>query len=378
MSRLIAVLLLASLRPDASVAQQVAGGALLQRYTLTEPAHLRVRSLELITTSFSGRAPLLSGMSLGVNGAYARASLRLENDAEERTSGLVDTRVSLQIRNDRLLFTASALVPTGDVVRNLGDATVAGLLSTDLMPFAITQWGTGGGVAGDVAYAVYGPRAALRVAAGGATFMGSSPLEGPLAYRPAWQLRGRAEVEAAVGEAGVLSVLVGYRQFGVDRYGHLNLFQPGARLEGGLSYAFARGPLASTVIYGNVTRVARGTSQVEPRFLAELGALSGLGNASARTVVRLGGEMRLDRATYDLMPRAEVRVLRRADGLGQGWLTTIGTGGALHLWGGTGGRGVHAEPTVALRYGRVVAAEDLESEILGIEAGLAIRWGMGR
>jgi len=104
----------------------------------------------------------------------------------------------------------------------------------------------------------------------------------------------------------------------------------------------------------------------------------GVAESGARTLFVLGSEMHLSRDRYDLAPRGELRVLRNATGSGQGWLASVGGhAGIAGLAGLLGGR-FALEPSASVSMGKLVAADGLDSSILGFEAGLALLWGAAR
>jgi hypothetical protein len=284
----------------------------------------------------------------------------------------VDTRVSLALGSGSLSLIAGALAPTGDVVASASESSVVGLLSNELLPFRVTQWGSGGGFAADLGYGGRAGETMLRFSVGGAVLRGSSPLASELTYAPGKQIRGRVEIDSTVGEASVLSFLVGYQYFDVDTYDDRNLFAPGARVEGVVSLAFPVGTRESAIAYAGAYHLRAGISESTG---SGPGGLPGVDDRPARTLFTAGGEMRLDRGRFVLTPRGDVRVLRRADGTGQGWLVSVGSRANVASGMSMLGTRWRLEPNVAVRVGSLVAAQSLSSGILGGEAGLTLRWG---
>lgn len=376
LARRLALLVLAATLPAGDTqAQQVDAGARVEAYGMTQSNDLRLRSIRLVTLPFGARVPLGSTAEFMVQGAYADARASLANGDDALVHGVIDTRVALEARAGGAVLRASALLPTGNVVSTATEAAVVGLLSTELLPFAISQWGTGGGVAGDLGYGGRVGETVLQLSTGATLLRESTPLTPRVAYAPGVQLRVRAIMESAIGTAGALSVLLGYQHFLVDEYGGRNIFQAGPRLEGAVSYAFPLGPRKSVLAYGGIYRLQGGVSQIVELDVGDLGAvLPGLGDRPPRTLFAGGGELRLARGRYVVAPRADVRVLRRADGIGQGWLASLG-GRTEVRWGAPLGREWVIEPSLAARLGRLVAAGDVRSGILGGELAVAVRWG---
>ena len=375
MTRLARLALVVSLCATDVHAQTASAGARFESYGISRSSDLRLRSLRLYTLPFGGRVPLGSGAELTVGGAYAAGSATLANGERGTIRGLIDTRVSIEARPGSLVLSASALLPTGNVIANESEATVVGLLSTELLPFGVTQWGTGGGVAGDLGVVRRVGETAVQLSLGGSLFRGSRPLDATLVYSPGLQLRARAAVESAVGQAGVLSMLLGYQRFRADSYGSTSVFTPGARLEAVVSYAFPLGRRESVLTHGGFYRLQGGISELGEPKLAAFGAVfPGLADRPARTLITAGGELRIARGRYVFAPRGDVRVLRRADGIGQGWLVSIGGRAearpAVEILGSTW----VAAPSLAIRAGRLVAAQGLTSGIFGGEVGVTLRW----
>lgn len=360
--------------PPETAAQSLSAGALLEVYALSKSTDFRLRSIHLMTLPFGGRFPLGSRAQLVAEGAYAYARAELANGADGSASGLVDTRLSLEARLGGVSISASALLPTGDVVGTANEATVVGLLSTELLPFSVTQWGTGGGAAADIGYGGRIGEVTVRLSVGASQFRASSPLGFGAVYSPGTQLRTRAVVESAVGATGVLSVLVGYQHYMVDEYDGVNLFAPGARMGGAASYGFAAGPRKSILAYASVHRLQGGVSQLRLSGFTDLNnLLPGVGDQPARTLLGAGGELRLARGRYVFAPRADVRMLRRADGIGQGWLASAGGRAEIRPLDLMGRRWV-VEPTLDVRVGRILVSQGVRSSVFGGQVGVTLRW----
>jgi hypothetical protein len=219
---------------------------------------------------------------------------------------------------------------------------------------------------------------AVRLDLGASLQRASTPLgSGPMSYQPGRQLRARGAIDAPVGVAGVLSILVGYQHFAFDAFGGETFYKPGARIEGVASYSFPLGARESAVFYAGAYRLDVGVP--DPALAGDVGVVfPGANESAARTLFTAGTEMRLGRGRLVIIPRGDVRVLRSAEAVGQGWLASVGGRGEIGGFGRYLGGDVVVEPTLALRMGRLVAAQGVESPILGGEFGLTVRWGRAR
>jgi hypothetical protein len=381
MRALTGLLVLAALAPSAVHAQRVAVGGAVQSYSMSDAEAVRIRDIGLTSASFAASAPVRPWATLSLDGGWASARVTLPSGARAEAAGLVDTRARLELRAPSgVSVTASALLPTGEVAGSLEEAYVVGLLSTDLFPFAFTHWGTGGGFGADVAYTGQWSGVRMRLSAGGLMLSESEPLGAEeMVHRPGSQIRAQGALEAPVGEAGVVSALVGVQHFTPDTYRSVNLFQAGLRLEGVLSYGFALGARESALAYGRFYHLGAGSS---PRDAADIllgnDVLAGMHAQPSRQVFAGGTELRVSRGQLDVMPHGDLRVLRRGDGRGQGWLASAGVRGAVRVAGTRMGRRAIVEPSLAVRTGRLVAGEGARSGVLGWEAGVALRWEGGR
>jgi hypothetical protein len=207
----------------------------------------------------------------------------------------------------------------------------------------------------------------------------STPIEeGQLSYQPGKQIRVRGTAETPVGDAGIVTVAFGIQRFTTDTYDGRNLFRPGSRSDLAASYAFAIGSRESAVVFGSLTRMTAGVSDVRAHHLDYQGFTPAVSDRPGRTITRGGGELRLARGRFTVTPGAEIRVLRRTDGVGQGWIGSFGGRGELTLVGGGFRRRIIAEPGVWFRTGHIVASDAVESGVSGWEASLTLRWEGGR
>jgi len=373
---LTAALTLAS--AASAAAQTIAGGVLLETYTLSKSDELRLHSVQLVTAPFAGRLALLDNAALSVSGGHARGSLTLASGESEEVGGLIDTRLSADLTLGAFLLTASALVGTGDIVATEDEAIFVGLLSSDLFPFAIRQWGMGGGFGADLTYALDLGEATLSMSVGASASSATEPLSSELIYQPGNEARARMSLESPVGAAGVVSLAFGMQRYAVDTYDGRNLYRPGSRWDGAVSYAFAVGPRESVLAFASMSETAGGVSEVGSYHLDYQGFTQAVDDRPSHSTLRGGLEMRLARGRMALIPRAEMRALRRDDGVGQGWIGSFGSTAEVTLLRRGYRPSLIAEPSFHLRMGTLRATETIDSPVFGWQAGMIVRWSGNR
>ena len=375
-----ALVICCAVQPPIASAQVVSADVQVESYSLGSSEDLSLSSVRLMTLQFGAQARIAPGLALAVLGGYADAEAGLGNGAKTALNGPVDTRVSVEVRGNGLHLTASALLPTGDVAKTTTDATVVGLLSTDLLPFTVSHWGRGGGFAGDVGYRLRPGSIALELSVGG-SYLGESTVQvaGPLTYRPGREFRARGSIEAGVGSGGVLSVLFGYQNFGSDIYGEVDVFRPASRIEGVASLAFPLGARESTLTYAGLYRLA--SADLPPGMGVDPAlppSIAGVGGRASRMLFLAGTEMRFGRGAYSLVPRGDLRVLRNEEGVGQGWVASLGGRVEFEEIATLLGQRVLFAPRAQIHVGRLVASQGVRSSVLGLDVGVVTYWGGGR
>ena len=367
--------LLASLAP-AAAAQMAAAGELMQAYSFGDPAATGLESFRLITLPFGASVQLTDRIGVQASGAYAQGTAIGSDGAQASLSGLTDTDVgvSVALGPDRYVLTASASLPTGSSAYSTQESVVAGIVAAELLPFAITSWGTGGRVGGDLAVALQSGRWGVGLAGGYRMARSYEPLSDQVfSYRPGDQLGLRLAVDRDVSESSTLSLLAGFQRFGADQLGGTNLFQSGNRIEGILSYAFPVGVRSSALVYGGLYHRANGA------LLLATSVLSGATGSPSQQLYTSGVQMRVPlgrRGT--LLPEIEGRLFRSSDGVGQGWLSSAGAALDLIAFGRRSRGRVVLAPSARVRWGWVVVRDGVASGMTGWEAGLVARWEGGR
>lgn len=362
-------LALALLLAPAAVAAQVpslggGAGAAFEVYRFGDAAQTGIKSVSLFSVPIGARAPIFGGTALEVSGAYARGEVERSDGSKATLSGFTDTQVALvvPVRQDVATVTAVVLLPTGKDRQTDDEALVAGIMAADLLPFRISNWGTGGaaGMSAAVAHSFggFGMGASASYLVGRQYDMLDRT---DFAYRPGNQLRARLAFDAAAGTSGKASLQLTYLHASDDELNGSNLFRPGDRYQAIGSYAFAAGGTSSGILYAGVLHRAKGT------FLVSRA------EAPSQQLFLGGGGMRLPVGATVFMPSVDVRVLRRTDKTGEGAMAGVGGSVELPL-----SAGWTLVPLARARFGNVQFAEGTSSGFTGAELALGIRFGGGQ
>lgn len=337
----------------------VGGTVAFQGYSFDQAATLGVESLRLISFRFAASAPVVDRVTLAVDGGWGKGTLGSGLGTLE-VSGLTDTQLSLTYAPDLYFKLSGVLIaPTGKKTQTLQESVVAGALASDLFPFAIANWGSGGG--GGVNASMARPLGPVGVGLAVGLIAGREfePLDnGLFAFRPGTLLRIVGALDGTVGEASKASLQVAFHRYGKDQVNGENLFQSGNRLHVMGSLAFPVSAASSGIVYAGMTHRQGGS------LLAELPIAE---TSVAQNLFLVGGGLRRPLGNAVLQPDAELRVLRRADSSGQG--LDLGVGATLEL---RGRRGTFA-PSARVHVGRLEVVPGNAGSIFGFEIGLTAR-----
>jgi hypothetical protein len=343
-----------------SLAPTAVGGVDVEAYYFDDEDATGIKGILLATVPFGARAQLPARVTLEVVGAYAHGVVVDRDDGRSDLEGFTDTqlRLSRTFGRDRLTVGLVGVIPTGHSQHTEEEARVADAVSADLLPFRVTNWGTGGGVGLSLAYAARFAGFGVGASAGYLVAGEFEPFEesDALAYHPGNETTLRVAVDRSVSPSGKAGLQATWQHFSDDRFADQNLYRAGDRLQvlGSYQTALRR---STGVVYAGLLHREHGTS---------------LDEAAPGTPVRdlwLGGagmRVPLGRRT-SLTPSVEGRVFRSEDGQGQGWYGGAGFGLELPL-----GR-VTLLPSLRGRLGKVVVDDEAESRITGVEAGITLR-----
>lgn len=349
----------------------VGGGVVYESYAFDAPEATGFESVSLITAPFGAGFEVTSGFEVTLSGAFARGEMSLADGDTREISGLTDTaiRATWTAGRDLVAISGAVYLPTGKVEHTAEEARVAGAIAYDLLPFRISNWGTGGGADGSVAVAVpvgdgvsLGARVGYRMMAEHEPFDATAVGGETFVYDPGDQLYVRAALDANVGTGSKLSVSATWQTFGEDTSEGTNLFRTGDRLQGLASLAFPTVANGSGWVYAGAQHRTEGTFlELEPSA-----------DRPSQTLFFGGVGARLRTGGLAFLPVADVRVLRTEDGLGQGFTTSLGGSLEIPL-----GAGPELVPSGKFRFGNALVSEGVESGFTGFEAGLTVR-GVGR
>ena len=350
--------------PTPAAAQEsarVAAGVLYRGFTLDPSLTASRASLLLVPVAADvpiGRALVLELYAAYASGAIERADETLElagpvnANARAVWSATPWARVSLGVS-----------IPTGDAGHDAEEAQVAAILSTDLLGFREASFGTGTALTTGVAFA-------HRLGDWGLGWGGSYRLatefepvaDTALAYAPGSQLMLRVAGDRNLGPGGKLTIGASYQHFADDEFA-ANLFRPGPRVRADAAWTMRTGPESTWSVFA--TDIWR--SQSEATFAGD--AASDTVVAGSQNVLVVGAAGSLRARAIRLLPRADVRLLTREDGVASGWLGSVGLGVPISLG------SVEFLPRAQAMFGAIEASGGDRPAISGFEAELTVRWG---
>lgn len=352
--------------PD-TLAAQVTGsagaGMTFQHFGFSDGAAIGIESVQLITVPLAARVDLGGGFAVDVNSAWARGALARAGGDDITLAGVTDTRVSLgwSLPGDRFTVAVLGVVPSGATSFSAAEAQLAGVVAADLLPFRVSHWGSGGGAGG--ATTVIHTSGSWGFA-GAASFLvpGSyEPVVDPeFEYRPGLHFSLQGALDRRVGASSTASLSLAYHHHAEDALDGENIFRPGDRVQALASMAFPVGTGGSAITYGGYLHRTQGT------FLQDLDPRSSQG------FILLGAGLRQPTSFGTLVPSTDLRLVRREDGVDQGWL--LGAGASLEHRAGN----VNLTPTLMGRVGSVRAREGVSTGVTGIEVGVRVGFGGGR
>jgi hypothetical protein len=338
---------------------QIGGGGVAEGFAFQTPGAVGMQSIALYTAPFAARytGPFIVELS----GAYAFGTLLDTDGKRSSISGLTDTslRMALPLAGEHITLATTVYLPTGNATQTLQEATVAGVIAADLLPFRITNWGSGGGfdASATLAFPVGGFGVGARFGYSAAREF--EPLEnGPtvFSYQPGDLKYVRIALDRTIGASAKASVSASMQQFDDDAFNGANLYRSGDRWEILGSLDLAAGDRASASLYGGLLHRSRSAF------------LNGTGQIADQDLIVAGAGLRipLERALY--LPSADLRIFRSADGLGQGYMVGLGTAMEFPF------RSALLIPTMRGRIGRIVVNDQNRSGFIGAEAGFALRF----
>jgi hypothetical protein len=334
-------------------------GIMFEGYSFSAAGDVDLDRISLLTVPVSVRAVLMRQLELAVTGGYARGTLTRSYGDAVTLAGPIDTEVRLtwSTPRDRVRVSGIAQLPTGSAELSAAEMDLAGVIAADLLPFAISNWGTGGGVGISAAAAMpVGAGTTLGASAGYVVAREYAPLDATsFAYRPGNQFQVRVALDHSVGASGKASIQLSYQQFGSDRVEGDNLYQAGDRLQAMGSYAFAAAGSGSGVVYAGYQRREAGEYTTATRLVP------------AQDLIFGGLGLRLPAAGVVMTPSLDARIVGNEDGIDQGYTVRVGTGAEFDL-----GAAV-VVPSARVRFGHLTVSEGAESGFTGFDLGVTLR-----
>lgn len=334
-------------------------GVRMESYAFSKAEQVGIDRVSLTTIPLAAEVRVAGRVRVGVSSAFASAALRRADGTESTLAGLTDTelRLAVPLRGDWITLTGVAVLPTGKERLSEGEMEVAAVVASDLLPFAVSHWGSGGGIGASLAVARRFGTVGLGASGGYRASREYQAFgEGP-AYRPGDETFIRLAVDRSFG-AGKATLQASAHRFAHDRLDGGNLYRAGDRYQLIGSYAFAGGRRASGVVYAGVLHRENGAS------LAELA-----GDVPSQDLYLAGAGARLRLGRAALLPSVDARVFRAADGVGQGY--GVGVGASAEVPAGA----VVLVPSARLRLGDVLVRDQVRSAFTGMELGLTLRRG---
>jgi hypothetical protein len=373
------LLALAAVLPAAAAAQEsgwLAGaGTSYETYHFGDAQTAGIESLSLFVVPLAAQIPLGRVVSVGMNGSYARGTLADGAGETHTLSGFTDSELTLNVPIERggttVTLTGMAILPTGKATQTAEEAIVAGAMAAELLPFSITNWGSGAGAALAASVAQRFGEVGLGASVGYRATSEFEPLDGEsFGYRPGNELRVRLAADRTIGGSRKASLSLTMFRYGNDRFEGQNLFQSGTRLQALASYAFPVGYGNAAVLYAGALHRSEGS------LLTTLPGDGADPNAPSQTLLLFGGGARAPSRLGVLVPTTDLRLFRREDGIGQGYLYGLGLGVEFPLARAADGTpAATLIPSVKGRLGNLKMAEDASSGVTGAEIGLTLRFG---
>ena len=282
-------------------------GAGYETYRFGDAESIGVESISLFAAPFGVRTQLFGRTSLEITGSFARGSLVKPNGDEATISGLTDTniRVSVPVLGpDFVTVSGIVSLPTGHTTHSLEEAEVAAVIAADLLPFRVSQWGSGGGAGVGTTIARAGDEFGFRLSASYIAArefepIVASPGDDQFTYRPGNQLRVQMMADRTVGTAGKAALQLTFQHSGEDQTEGVNLYRSGNRFQAIGSYSFGVGQGSSGIAYGGALHRTSGVFLAEG--LREL-RLQNQEEVAAQTLFLTGAGMRVSAGRGVLIP----------------------------------------------------------------------------
>lgn len=352
--------------------QSVGVSFLFQGYDFNDDLGADVVNLLLIPIAY--RLPIGERFTADLYAAWAEGRVERDNQIFV-LNGAVDTRLHFSYQaSPWAIITVGVNLPTGNVTHDNDEATVASVLSSDLLGFRESNWGTGG-------YVTTGVATARRFGAWGlglgASYRATDDFEPrsdtTLAYSPGNEFRVRLGVDRNVGETGKLTGGVTLQSYASDQFGGRNLFQSGNRFRADAAYAFRAG---SSTWNLSVADSWRDNGDLNLQIINGAGDI--VGDSAVTTITQnlffasVNGAIPIGSTLY-LRPIVDFRFQDMGFASGEvesqgGWIVGGGFDLPVRLL------GVDVFPRAKVNYGRLKSADGSSVRVIGLEASGTLRF----
>lgn len=338
-------------------------GLEIQSYSFDDVQESGLQSLSVLTVPLAGQVQLFERLTIGLGGQWARGRLERSDGTTSEISGLTDTEITASVRlgRDAATITAVGLLPTGHSTYSLEELDVAGAVAADLLPFRVSNWGSGGG---------FGVRASAtrQLGAVGAALSAGyfvsgefDPVEGEVvSYQPGNNVQVRGALDAPVGAAGKIGLQGSVQIYGDDTTEGTNLFRAGDRWQLLGNYAFPLAGAGAGYAYGGLLHRAEGT------YLQDLEPVA------SQDLYLTGAGARLRVGEVLLMPTVDARWVTSDADRDQGVDVRMGASAEWSV-----AERVTAVPVLRVHVGSLELRDGRESGFTGFDAGLTLRVGGG-
>ncbi len=353
-------------------AQSVGVSFFFQGYDFDDDLGADVVNLLLIPIAY--RLPIGERFTADLYAAWAEGRVERDN----RTfvlNGVVDTRLHFSYQaSPWAIITLGVNLPTGNVTHDNEEATVASVLSSDLLSFRESNWGTGGYVTTGVATAGRFGAWGLGL---GASYRATDDFEPrsdtTLAYSPGNEFRIRLGIDRNVGETGKITGGVTFQSYASDQFGGRNLFQSGNRIRADAAYAFRAGSSTWSL---SVADSWRDNGDLSLQIINSAGDI--VGDSAVTTITQnlifasLNGAIPIGSTLY-LRPVVDFRFQDLGFESGEvesqgGWIVGGGFDLPVRLL------GVDVFPRVKINYGRLKAPDGRSLRVIGLETSGTLRF----
>lgn len=290
-------------------------------------------------------------------------------------NGLVDSRIRVQWKaTPWVSLSISTNLPSGNASHTPEEAVVASVLSSDILAFEESTWGTGFAITGGLA-------TAWRFGEWGIGFGGSyrqfdefePQADQSFGYHPGNELRGRLALDRNVGETGKITIGGTFQTYETDLFQGRNLFNSGDRIRGDFRYSFRSGSSTWSLF---VADVYRDTGDLSLRIINDAGAAVGDSTVSTGSqnllVAGIQGAIPIGSTVY-FRPNADFRMqsvdASEQNPKGGGWV--VGAGGDIPL---RVSGAFDFFPRIRVSFGQLKTPEDINRSFWGLEGSATIRF----